>query len=191
VHDDPSVVDLVGRAGDGDRLAWRQLVERYAPLVWAVCRRYGLTRADADDVAATVWLRLVEGLRTIREPAALPGWLATTSRREALQVLKRNGRQIPTDDRDVVDGSVPASDDWLLREERYIALRSAFPELSDQCRRLLSMLFRDPPASYADIGATMEMPIGAIGPTRQRCLDRLRRMPALAAFGSATAGGER
>ena len=88
MRDDPAVIALVKRARDGDSRAWDQLVERYAPLVWSVCRRYRLSPADCDDVGAGVWLRLVEGLPSLREPAALPGWVATVTRRECLRFLR-------------------------------------------------------------------------------------------------------
>ena len=85
---DPVVIDLVTRARDGDKQAWDALVERYAPLFWSICRRYGLGGADADDVGQSVWLRLLEQLDKIRDPAALPGWLATTTRRECGRMLR-------------------------------------------------------------------------------------------------------
>ena len=79
---DPVVTDLVTRAREGDQEAWHALVERYAPLIWSICRRHGLGHADAEDVGQGVWLKLVRQLDRIREPTALPGWLATTTRRE-------------------------------------------------------------------------------------------------------------
>lgn len=180
MRDDPSVVALVARARQGDQPAWDQLVERYAPLVWGVCRRHGLAGADVEDVGACVWLRLVERLETIREPAALPGWLATTARRECLQLLRTKHRQVPVEhDEWMVAATDPTADDWLLAQERHIALRLAFTTLSPRCQQLLSMLFADPPARYAEVSAAMGMPVGAIGPSRQRCLDQLRRTPAL------------
>jgi len=183
VRDDPAVIDLVERARRGDQGAWDQIVQRYAALVWAVCRAYDLTGADADDVGACVWLRLVERLETIREPAALPGWLKTTAQRECLYLLRTKNRQVPVADDGVFeDAGGPASDEWLLKQERQAALRAAFAGLTERCRRLLSMLFADPPAPYARISAELEMAVGAIGPTRQRCLERLRGSPALAAL---------
>jgi RNA polymerase sigma factor (sigma-70 family) len=179
VRDDPAVVDLVVRARHGDKTAWDAIVERYAPLVWAACRRHGLAGPDADDVGASVWLRLVENLDKLREPAALPGWLATTARRECLHFLNERKRQIPIEELDLPAGAGPTTDEWLLVEERRAALRLAFAGLQERCQRLLSMLFSDPPTPYAEIGATLEMAIGAIGPNRKRCLDRLRRSRAL------------
>lgn len=182
VRDDPTVVDLVERARNGDRSAWDEIVERYSPLVWSKCRQYGLTGADADDVGAAVWLRLVEGLAALREPAALPGWLGTTTYRECLHVLRTKQRQIPVEHDDLSDATLPESDEWLLKQERQIALRSSFGRLSDRCRQLLGMLFREPPATYAEISAELGMAVGAIGPNRQRCLDRLRAMPEFTAL---------
>jgi RNA polymerase sigma factor (sigma-70 family) len=181
VRDDPTVVALVTRAQAGDRGAWHQIVERYAPLVWSLCRRYQLSAADTDDVGAMVWLRLVERLDSLRDPAALPGWLATTARNECLTVLRVRGRQREFDaERD--DGALPASDEWLLTQERHVALRVAFAGLSEQCRRLLALLFGDPPAPYAAISDTLGLPVGGIGPNRQRCLDKLRRSEPMAAL---------
>jgi len=88
MHNDLSAADLVTRARNGDKQAWDALVDRYAPLVWSICHRHRLSRADADDVGQSVWLQLVEHLGTVRDPAALPGWLATTTRRECGRVLR-------------------------------------------------------------------------------------------------------
>jgi DNA-directed RNA polymerase specialized sigma24 family protein len=86
--DEPVVIDLVARARGGDKRAWDALVERYAPLIWSICRQYRLGRADADDVGQNFWLRLVDHLDQIRDPAALPGWLATTTRRECGRLVR-------------------------------------------------------------------------------------------------------
>lgn len=182
MNGDLAVVDLVERARDGDQTAWDQIVQRYAPLVWSLCQRYHLARADADDVGACVWLRLVEKLDTIREPAALPGWLATTTRRECLRLLQAKNRELPTEDHQrLVDDANPAADAWLLEQERLIALRLAYADLSERCRQLLKLLFADPVTPYDEISAVLGMPVGAIGPTRQRCLGKLRASPVLAA----------
>jgi RNA polymerase sigma factor (sigma-70 family) len=180
MRDDPTLMALVGRARAGEQAAWEQLVTRYAPLVHGICRRYSLQGADVDDAGAAVWLRLVERLGTIREPAALPGWIVTTTRNECLRVLRAGRRTVPVEpDERLADGD-PPFDDWLLAEERAIALRTAFGGLSERCRRLLSMLFADPPTPYTEVSAVLGVAVGAIGPNRQRCLERLRRDPALA-----------
>jgi RNA polymerase sigma factor (sigma-70 family) len=184
VRDDPTVVELVEGALRGDQEAWDGIVRRYAALVWSKCRELGLSGADAEDVAAAVWLRLVERLDTVREPAALPGWIATTTRREGLYLLRTRNRLVPVEDDERLlpgdDG--PAADEGLLREERHIALRAAFAELDEPCRQLLSMLFADPPTPYAQICDELGMKVGSIGPSRQRCLEKLRGRPAFAAL---------
>jgi RNA polymerase sigma factor (sigma-70 family) len=182
MRNDPTVVALVERARAGERDAWDQIVRRYAPLVWAVCRRLGVFGSEADDVAASVWLRLVERLATIREPAALPGWIATTTRRECLQVLRARGRTVPVEQDRLPSQADAASDEWLLTQERHLALRIAFADLPDRCRHLLSMLFRDPPTPYAEISRTLGLKVPSIGPTRMRCLGKLRGSPSILAL---------
>ena len=180
-----TVVALVARARDGDEQAWNQLVDRYAPLVWSICRRNQLSRADTDDVGQTVWLLLVEQLGNLREPAALPGWLATTTQREALRILRKTHRYesmgSAVDIELTADQSAPMIEHEIFAAERATALRAAFAELPPRCQRLLSMLMSDPPQSYAEISASVPIPIGSIGPQRSRCLARLRRSRSLAA----------
>jgi RNA polymerase sigma factor (sigma-70 family) len=182
MRDDRTVTALVRRAANGEESAWRAIVTTYRPLVRSVCWRHGLTGATADDICATVWLRLVCGLRTIREPAALPGWLATSARRECLQHLRKHTRERLTADLDDAAPTTGACDAGLLVDERRSAVRAVVARLPRTEQRLLSLLFSDPPTSYATISATLGMPVGAIGPTRQRCLTRMRRSPGLAAL---------
>jgi RNA polymerase sigma factor (sigma-70 family) len=182
VRDDPTVIALVDRARRGEQGAWDEIVERFAPLVWSLCRRHRLSPADTDDVGASVWLRLVEHLDAIRDPAALPGWLATTTRRECLSVLRAKRRHVTYDDERITEEIGPPSDEWLLVHERHIALRTAFAELSERCRQLLTLLFADPPMPYTTITTTLGLPVPSIGPTRQRCIEKLRRSAVMAAL---------
>jgi RNA polymerase sigma factor (sigma-70 family) len=185
MRDDPAVVRMVVGARDGDRGAWDELVERYAPLVWTISRRYGLSGADIDDVGQSVWLLLVEHLPGLREPAALPGWIATTTQRECLRLLKAGQRTEPADPVELSLATTPdgvSVDEELLRHERHVAVRTAFAQLAPRCRLLLSMLVQDPPAAYREISEKLHMPVGSIGPNRARCLERLRQTPALAAL---------
>lgn len=183
MRNDPTVIRLVHGARDGDKAAWDQLVERYAPLVWSVSRRFRLSVEDVDDVGQTVWLKLVEQLPDLREPAALPGWLVSTTQHECLRVLRIGRRTEPTDPAEVSldpsDGARPI-DEELLGHERRQAVRAAFGQLAPRCQALLSMLVSDPPAAYSEISQKLHMPVGSIGPNRARCLGRLRRAPALA-----------
>ncbi|MFT4218396.1 MAG: sigma-70 family RNA polymerase sigma factor [Micropruina sp.] len=179
------VVDLVAAVRGGDQDAWNRLVERFAPLVGSVCAKFSLDPHDRQDVAAGVWLRLLEHLHTLREPAALPGWIATTARNECLALLRARRRTFPTDfDRDLPDDLPEAGTD-LIAELRRQALREAWAGLSERCRELLGMLFGDPPVPYADVAARLGVQIGTIGPTRIRCLATLRQQPALASWGGA------
>jgi RNA polymerase sigma factor (sigma-70 family) len=186
MRDDPHVVALVTRASGGDQDAWHELVDRYAPLVYTICTRYRLSNHDIEDVGQNVWLLLVEQLGKLREPAALPGWLATTTSRECLRVVTtaNKSERLGTG----LDDSVLFVDDAVIDEEilvaeRNAALRAAFAELPDRCQQLLAMLMSDPPHPYAEIHAKLGIPVGSIGPQRARCLDRLRRSSALAGFG--------
>ncbi len=183
MHDDPTVAALVAGARQGDQRCWYGLVERYAPLVWAVCRRFGLSDADAHDAGQTVWLRLVEHLPQLREPAALPGWLVTTTRRECLRVLRgardSAGRLQPDEAAIAADAESTAVDRWVIAEERAAALRVGFAQLPRHCQELLSLLMADPVVPYAEISAKLDMPIGSIGPKRARCLQDLRRRPVI------------
>jgi RNA polymerase sigma factor (sigma-70 family) len=189
MHND--LTALVIRARNGDQQAWDDLVERYAPLIWTICRRYRLGRADTDDVGQSVWLRLVDQLASLCEPAALPGWLATTTQRECGRVLRAaRQQQAPghsPDAADIPDQVTGAADSELLRAERHAALREAFTHLPPDSRQLIALLIQDPPVPYAEISATLGIPIGSIGPNSGRCLEKLRRYPAIAALINAEA----
>lgn len=184
MRDDPVVVGLVTRAAAGDAVAWNQIVDRYAPLIWSICARHQLDREEAGDVNQTVWLLLVEKIGTLREPAALPGWLATTTARECLRVIREARRhdhaELPPDDTLPPGAGAAMIDEELLAAERGAAIRAAFSELPRGCRELLSMLVSDPPYAYTEISARLGMAVGSIGAMRARCLDRLRRSAHLA-----------
>ena len=193
VREDRVVIDLVTRASHGDKRAWDALVERYSPLIWSICRRYRLGDADAEDAGQSVWLRAVDQLGAIRDPAALPGWLATVTRRECLRVLRtvpgpltaRHGPDAET----IPDEQAGTAEQQLLAVERHAALRAAFSDLPPSGRQLILSLIQDPPVPYAQISARLGIPIGSIGPTRRRCLDKLRRHPAIAALISTDSSG--
>jgi DNA-directed RNA polymerase specialized sigma24 family protein len=142
---DPVVTGLVIRARNGDRQAWDELVDRYAPLVWSICRRHRLEAADAQDAAQTVWLHLVDHLDSLRDPAALPGWVATTTRRECGRILRA--------------ARPPGTTAYALAAET-IPDEHARPAEHD-------LLAADPPVSYAEISARLGIPVGSIGPIRR------------------------
>jgi len=183
---DSTVRDLVARARSGDKQAWNALIERYAPLIWSICRKHRLGRADADDVGQSVWLRLVDQLDRVRDPAALPGWIATTTRRECLRILRAAqgpyATMYPTDFESLPDRQNRMADHELLAAERHAALREAFTHLPADGQQLISMLIADPPVPYAEISAQLGIPVGSIGPNRSRYLGKMRRHPAIAAL---------
>jgi RNA polymerase sigma factor (sigma-70 family) len=186
MNDDQPITDLVARARNGDQGAWDDLVERYAPLVWSICHRYQLKIADAEDVHQVIWLQLVSQLAKVRDPVALPGWLATTTRRECVRVLRAaRGAHLAESGLDVEtipDQQAGLADQELLLAERHAALREALARLTPRCQRLIGKLIEDPPLTYAQISASLNIPVGSIGPLRARCLDRLRGDPAIAAL---------
>jgi RNA polymerase sigma factor (sigma-70 family) len=192
---DRVIADLVTRARNGDERAWGALVERYAPLIWSICRNHRLGDADAKDVGQSVWLYLVDQLDRVRDPAALPGWLATTTRRECARVLRAaQGPQTAgyvRDTESLPDERIETADQELLAAERRAALREAVGDLPLCCQRLIALLTADPPAPYAEISARLGIAVGSIGPTRARCLDRLRRHPAIAALMTEAGPGDR
>jgi RNA polymerase sigma factor (sigma-70 family) len=180
------ITDLVTRARNGDNQAWNALVERYCPLIWSICRRHRLSDADAEDVGQSVWLHLVDQLGKVRDPAALPGWLATTTRRECLRVMHATREPLPAgyvlDAEILPDEQAGTAEQELLVAERHAVLRAAFLALPSDGQRLIAVLLEDPPVPYAEISARLAIPVGSIGPNRGRCLDKLRRDPAIAAL---------
>jgi RNA polymerase sigma factor (sigma-70 family) len=191
MRDDPFVADLVTRARKGDQQAWEVLVERYSPLIWSICRHYRLSRADAEDVGQRTWQQLVNHLGAIRDPAALPGWLTTTTRRECNRVVRAaRGPQAAGQllDESIPDKQTRTAEQELLAAERHAALREAFTCLSPSRQQLMAMLIEDPPVPYTEISARLGIPVSSIGPTRRRCLDQIRRHPAIAALINAEDG---
>lgn len=177
---DDDAATLLARARAGDQAAWNTLVEQYSGLLWSVARAYRLDTATAGDAIQTTWLRLVEHLDRIQDPERLGGWLATTVRRECLQVLRRTTREriAPGGDvgLDAIDTDAEPLDAALLASERDAALWRAFRDIPDRCQRLLRVLISTPPPSYEQVAAALDLPIGSIGPTRARCLARLRTL---------------
>ena len=159
--------------------------------MWSICRRHQLSDADADDVQQSVWLQLVSQLDKIRDPAALPGWLTTTTRRECGRVLRAargpHAAGYVRDAETIPDQQAGMADQELLTAERHAALREAFTRLPRCCQELINMLIQDPPVPYAQISASLSIPVGSIGPRRSRCLDKLRRDPVIAALINAEA----
>jgi RNA polymerase sigma factor (sigma-70 family) len=162
------------RQGSDDAVG--ELVTEFSPLLWHVARAAGLSSGDAEDVLQTVWIRLLEHLDEIRTPAALGGWLVVTAKREAWRVRAAERKQIPTD----TDSFAGLPDEGSGSEERAIlddqrrTLWAAIRQLSPRCQELLRIIAFVPQADYAAVAAKLGMRIGSIGPTRGRCLAKLR-----------------
>ena len=173
---DPDLVALVRAAAAGDEVALGRLVVRFDRVLRSVTRSYRLSSWDADDVIQNTWLQFMQHGRRLREPAAVSGWLATTARRQSLQMLQRHGREQLTDDPERGAQCEHAEPDReLLAAERRKLLRGALAELPDRHRNLMHVLVARPELSYEEVGRVLAMPIGSIGPTRARALDRLGR----------------
>ncbi|MEP6561599.1 MAG: sigma-70 family RNA polymerase sigma factor [Nakamurella sp.] len=163
-----------------DDTAWNELVERYGSLVYSIARTFRLDIASTADVTQAVWLRLVENRLRIRDPECLPGWLATTTRREAIRVQRAQRRELPTEQMiEVRDPAVLPVDDMVAAAIDDAALQlevaAAFQRLSEDHQRLLRLLTAEPKIGYVVIAEIIGRPIGSIGPTRSRCLAELRR----------------
>jgi len=184
---------LVWASASGDQAAWNELVRRYSPLVMAITRTYQLDTVDAQDVSQTVWLRLVEHLAYLRNPEALPGWLAQTTRRECWHQIQRRHRVMPVDphtDGAMQRGEIVDPDAGVLRAELGQALRDGMRELPMRDQQLLRLRAGDPPKSYQEISELLGMKIGSIGPSLRRSLDRLRESNAMRAYLAATPSGD-
>ena len=173
-----SNAELLAGSAAGEPAAWDQLVRQFNGLVWSIARGFRLEVGETDDAVQNTWLRLKENLDRISDPEHLGSWLATTTRRECLHVLRRRSRTgypVGSVEGLEVADTAPSLDAALLDDERDAALWAAVHDLPDRCRDLLRTLMASPPPSYAEVAATLDMAIGSIGPTRQRCLDQLRK----------------
>jgi RNA polymerase sigma factor (sigma-70 family) len=169
------VAKLVTAAGQGDTEAWDSLTRAFGPMIWAIANAHRLRDADAADVSQATWLALFEHLGDVKDPSRLGGWLATTARRECLRILReRERRVLYGDDCPEHESPDPSPGEVLLLSERDAALWCSFERLRPSDQALLRMLMTDPRPSYEEISAALDMPIGSIGPTRQRALSRLR-----------------
>jgi len=174
---EPSNGDLLRWAAAGSQEAWSELHTRYGRLVVRAARRTGLSERDAADVAQVTWMRLFQHVSAIRDPERLPGWLATTARRESIRISVRAAR-LPLDDgaHDVeAVGTAVAADAAVLERESVEALERAVENLPDRYRVLLRLLLSDEGLSYAEISRRLRLPVGSIGPMRGRGLELLRR----------------
>jgi RNA polymerase sigma factor (sigma-70 family) len=176
--------DLVARCLRGEPAAWDALVDRYAALIYSIARKSGLPEADAADVFQSVCMAVLEHLDSLREPRVLSAWISTTTSRQCWAVARRQARELG---RAAAEGTLraaeppdprPLPDDVVLALERQRLVRWAVAQLSPRCRQLIARLFSDSPQppSYQELAAGLGMPANSLGPTRARCLARLRRL---------------
>lgn len=179
--DDPALVALC-RAGD--EAAWNVLVHRYQRLVYTVVRRAGLDEHVAADVFQTVFMRLLQHLRRIEDPSRLQAWIVTTAKRESLLQRRRGERMLAVDsagdataddDFEQAADEAPGPEQTLEYWQRVMQVRLALDRLDARCRDLLHAVFGSEPVGYDELARRLNMPVGSIGPTRARCLDKLRR----------------
>lgn len=188
---DDGLVSLVAGALDGRQDAWDALVDRLHRVVWKAVNMMTTDPDVRDDAFAATWLRLAERLDTIREPEKLPGWLATTATNEVRQIIRRRGPgefslnaswRPGVDDPAVDLGDRLVGDDGdhtaaLVRAEQRAEVRTAFSRLDEGCREIITVLvLADPPPPYGEASEILGRPVGSLGPTRSRCLEKLRRL---------------
>ncbi len=184
VHDDDSgptsrgeqAADAFERWRGGDRRAMDGLVRVMTPVLWHIVRAYGLGRGQAEDVIQTVWVTLVQRHASIYEPRAVSGWLTTSARREAWRVLRQSRRATPveTEDLDSLGEPVASAEYVAIQGDRDRNLWRAVAALDERCRRLLHVIAFQERPDYAALAEQLGMPVGSIGPTRGRCLTKLR-----------------
>ncbi len=190
---------VVGEAQGGSAEAWAELVRRLERVVWKAVNMASSDPEVRNDAFGATWLRLAESLHKIREPEKLPGWLATTATNEVRRLVRRRRVQTVAVDwtaadawmteLDSVEPSANAAPDaGLLRAEAADAVRRAFSRLDDACREILAVLVVEHDVNYAEAAARLGRPVGSLGPTRRRCLDKLRDMPELATLMGETDG---
>jgi RNA polymerase sigma factor (sigma-70 family) len=171
--------ELLARCRHGDETAWQELVSRYERLVFGAALREGLDLPDAADVTQTVFEALLTSLATLRDEDRLPVWLLTVARRHAWRVRDRRTRESPSATQDGADWAplLGAAEDPADGVDRALWLHEALQRLGEPCRDLLLALYFDPAQpSYAEIALRLGRPLGSIGPSRARCLQRLRTL---------------
>jgi len=185
-HDADALSSLVRAAAARDERAWEALYARFTPTIRSAARGFRLCPADVDDVVQQTWLAALRRIHALEKPEAIGAWLIVTARRQALRTLQHGTREVVTDE--LPEHAVPKAappESELIVEERRVAVRAAVGRLDGRKQLVLDALLRTPDASYLDLSERLRMPVGSIGPTRERALDRLRSDPSL---GAAVAG---
>jgi RNA polymerase sigma factor (sigma-70 family) len=170
------MADLLDAARGGSEEALGQITAELSPMLWHVARAAGLGADDAEDVVQTAWERLLSHLADIRVPQALIGWLVVTTKHEAWRIRSCGRRQRPADQEwlTALPDHAAGIEEQILLDEQQRALWRAVGRLSAQCQELLRIVAFIPRPDYQSVSAALGMPVGSIGPTRGRCLDKIR-----------------
>jgi RNA polymerase sigma factor (sigma-70 family) len=177
--------ELVGRIRNGDSSAWRELVDQYEPLLRRLARQYRLSGQDMEDVVQLTWLRCLEHIDQITHADRLRGWLATVCRRESIRLATKGRREIALGEQSVtrlVDNGQEELDPGaeMARRDTHDRLSRAIRALPQKQQLVLTELLKEESRSYLDLSRRLGLPMGSIGPTRQRAIARLRQDPRLA-----------
>jgi RNA polymerase sigma factor (sigma-70 family) len=175
--------DLIRRCREGNAGAWHQLLNKYERLVYSIALRYGLSRDDAADIAQITFTILIQSLDSLAEDSRLGPWLATVARRHTWRLLERNRREAASERLEATDvaesavllgkSDAESIEHWELTEW----LDAGLSKISENCRKLLLALYFQPErSSYAEVAERLDMPIGSIGPSRARCIKRLKQV---------------
>jgi len=175
-HTDQELVGIIRAGGATRESAWSDMLRRHTPKMYAVARSFDIDAATAEDLVQTAWLRFLERSDQLRDTSSVGPWLCMIVRNEARRLVTRR-RTVPVAEgweTRAADTAPPTA--GLVATEQAVALRSAFARLGDDCRQLLGLMLADPPLSYDEIAAALDRPRGSLGPSRQRCLEHLRRL---------------
>ena len=171
-----AATDAFRRWRDDDEAALDDLVRVMSPVLWHVVRATGLDKEASEDVVQNTWLTLVRSADSVRDPQAITRWLCTAARREAWRVSKASTRTRPVED-EVLDARMPAQtspESEVVTGDENARLWQALGRLPERCQKLLRIVAWEPRPDYSSVADTLDMPIGSIGPTRRRCLEKLR-----------------
>jgi len=173
---DDELIGIIRAGGEAREAAWSDMLRRYTPKMFGVACSFDIDQATAEDLVQTAWLRFLERSDQLRDTSSVGPWLCMIVRNEARRLVTRR-RTIPVSEGwETRAADVPAAAAGLIASEQAVALRSAFARLGDDCRQLLALMLADPPLSYDEIAAALDRPRGSLGPSRQRCLEQLRRL---------------
>ena len=172
-----ALADVVQRAIDGDPAAWKDLLARFSALVRKITYEYRLSHADSADVSQFVWMTMYERLRTVRNPERLGAWIATVARNECRRLVRHCSREITVAEPELADRlatTEEASEPVIAADTSAHIWTTVRDILNERGYTMILMMMSNPPASYEQVSHHLAIPLGSIGPTRQRCLAQLR-----------------